>query len=500
MKHPSLLIFFLATTVMLTACNDELGQFSGNAQDVDANNNPISTDTVTTDTDGTNIARKQICGRLVVAKQNTAGTEGCPDVPAGYSPLSNITINLLDQNNTTLNSISSNACGEFTTTTNDTLLTINALSVGNKALNVDSSIFQQDNCTTIKAIASTIPENANYKISSIQFLSDNSIAFSINDDVTNKAVIGIPTNAISIKVNNIDEPIANVDSSGGTTTTEASSTMLVLDASGSMNARVFDENNNQLLDENQNPFTRLRLAALAGHTYLDDTNDTNETGIIIFDDVVNIINDDYLANNLPLVDANNAVSNYTFSNTGFANQAADLRFIVDIYNRYSDVYANVESPIYDTRHVDSAKLTAQQRYNWGGGTALYDAISIGINQLSTRSNASKFIITMTDGSDGSSGDSSEQAVITFAKSKGIPVYTVGFGSGSDTTTLENIATKTNASFFDVKSANIGNVFQSIQTNITFQYKTTLTNTVNTGDTLNLSINYNGVTTTRDIQK
>ncbi|HHL18982.1 MAG TPA: hypothetical protein ENJ33_04540, partial [Thiothrix sp.] len=355
MKHSSSFIFFLATTVILTACNRELGQYSGTAQDtVDFNlNNSTS-------------AQKQICGRLVVAKEDTSGTNGCPNVPAGYSPLSNITVNFLDQNKTTLRSISSNACGEFSTTLTDAMQTINVLSTGNKALNVDSSTFQQDNCTTIEAIASTIPENANYKISSIQFLSDSTLAFSINDDVTNKAVIGIPASSFSIKVNNSDISITSFDSSGGTTN-DASSAMLILDASGSMAAPVTDENNNQLFDQNQNAYNRLRLAALASHTYLDGTSSTNETGIIIFNDTVSTINDSYLTSNIPLVNANNTPANYTFSSTGFTNNAADLRFIVDIYNRYSDVYANVENAIYDTRHTDSAKLNAQQGYNWGGG-------------------------------------------------------------------------------------------------------------------------------------
>ncbi|HHL19641.1 MAG TPA: VWA domain-containing protein [Thiothrix sp.] len=119
--------------------------------------------------------------------------------------------------------------------------------------------------------------------------------------------------------------------------------------------------------------------------------------------------------------------------------------------------------------------------------------------MSARSNTRKFIITMTDGVDGSSSNN-EQDVITLAKSKSIPVYTVGFGSGSDTTTLKNIATESNASFFNVKSSDISNVFQGIQTNITYQYKATISNAVTTGDTLQLSINYNGETTTRNIQK
>ena len=63
----------------------------------------------------------------------------------------------------------------------------------------------------------------------------------------------------------------------------------------------------------------------------------------------------------------------------------------------------------------------------GGGTSIYTGIDTAISQLDAVSSTNKIIILMTDGQDSNTTRSLESASI--AASKGIKIYTIGFGSG-----------------------------------------------------------------------
>jgi VWFA-related protein len=79
-----------------------------------------------------------------------------------------------------------------------------------------------------------------------------------------------------------------------------------------------------------------------------------------------------------------------------------------------------------------------------GGTALYDAISQGINDIKNRRGL-KVVLLLTDGKDENAKGDGPGSKITLdelkiiMKSANIPVYTIGLGSGIDKTTLEDIA-------------------------------------------------------------
>jgi len=91
----------------------------------------------------------------------------------------------------------------------------------------------------------------------------------------------------------------------------------------------------------------------------------------------------------------------------------------------------------------------------GGGTALYDAIYQGV-ALVTKASGRKAVLVYTDGVDGASNLSLEEA-IAYARAEGVPVYTLGFG-GANRALLQQIADQTGGLFQYVEDASQGGSF------------------------------------------
>jgi hypothetical protein len=93
------------------------------------------------------------------------------------------------------------------------------------------------------------------------------------------------------------------------------------------------------------------------------------------------------------------------------------------------------------------------------GTAMFDAICAANRELSSvraRSNSYKFQIAMTDGvsnSDTNSHCETSYGAAYDAKALGIKVYTIGFGPDADTTTLQQIASITDANYYAATDEN-----------------------------------------------
>ena len=80
----------------------------------------------------------------------------------------------------------------------------------------------------------------------------------------------------------------------------------------------------------------------------------------------------------------------------------------------------------------------------GGGTSIYTGIDTAISQLDAVSSTNKIIILMTDGQDSNTTRTLESANI--AASKGIKIYTIGFGSGVSEDFLKNVASATGGEY------------------------------------------------------
>ncbi len=418
-----------------------------------------------------------------------ATTAVCHDVPSGYEPLAAVEIEFVDADGRTRATATTDDCGRFAAAVPADVARARAVPAAYRPIDVDIEVF----AAQTPKLVSVVPMEATFQIASIQRIAPDKLAVTVTDSVTNKAVIGIPGMAFGGTVNGRALPIAKVESAANTP--EAASVVLVMDASGSMGHSVTDEYGDLLVDGNGRAYNRMRIAARAAHLYLDGVSPYDETAIVVFDDAVSLIDDQMIEREFQLLNANGDVVPYRFSASGFAADPRDLRFVVDSYNYFSALWPG-DSP--DPRHPDTPALTHANFYPWAGGTALYDALDQALRVIRARSSTRKIIVAMSDGNDNSSLVSAEQ-VVREAAGNGIPIYTVAYHlSGSGAAAMEEMAQRTNASFFEVRDADLSAAFQGIQSGITFQYIVTLDRGVASGDAVDLSIRHAGVEVSRQV--
>ena len=137
--------------------------------------------------------------------------------------------------------------------------------------------------------------------------------------------------------------------------------------------------------------------------------------------------------------------------------------------------------------------TAIDSITGGNNTALYQAIQTASQAVGARSGR-KAIVLMTDGEDSASSISIDQAIAA-AKTAGVPVFPVGFGSANQTI-LTRIATETGG-FYSASSTstNLQSILQSIGQVISSQYEIDFTSLTMTDNTVDIAVTYNGQTAT-----
>ncbi len=135
----------------------------------------------------------------------------------------------------------------------------------------------------------------------------------------------------------------------------------------------------------------------------------------------------------------------------------------------------------------------------GGSTALYKAIQTASQALGQRTGR-KAIVLMTDGDDTVGGTTIDQAIAA-AKTAGVPVFPVGFGS-ANTTVLTRIATETGGFYSpSATSADLQHILGQIGQIISSQYEVSYTSLATTQDnTVEITVTYGGqtATTTRTV--
>jgi len=412
--------------------------------------------------------------------------ETCVNVPTGYVPLAEVPVEFLDAaGNVIGNSVTTDACGEFRTAVPTGAVSLRAAGTGYRPITTDVTVFQSDGITP--GVASTILETANYRIAALQQVADDRIAFTITDTESNQAVLGLPESAFTVTLDRAERPIKDI---GIAANTEGpASSVLVMDASGSMSRNVFTDP-----DDNKR-YNRFQVASIAGHTFLDQKRPIDETSTMIFSTNMFFMNQATIDAELPLINANNETVPYLLSEDGFTTESNKMRFIMDAYNRESDFY----SASGDARHPDSpADATIERGYPFAGSTALYQAIGESIVTLNDRGASRPVVIAMTDGAN-NRGNRSLEEVVAEAIAANIPVFTIGFGPSTQVDELQNIATRTGGSFFSAESLDLAGAYQSIQTGIAFQYVATLAEGgIDQAFTLGVRFNYNGLSEFRDL--
>jgi uncharacterized protein (TIGR03437 family) len=149
--------------------------------------------------------------------------------------------------------------------------------------------------------------------------------------------------------------------------------------------------------------------------------------------------------------------------------------------------------------TDKTRLnTAVDSASGGGSTALYKAIQTASQALGSRTGR-KAIVLMTDGEDTIGGVTIDQAIAA-AKTAGVPVFPVGFGS-ANTTILTRLATETGG-FYSPSgtSADLQRILSQIGLVITSQYEVSYTSTATVDATVEITVSYGGqtATTTRTV--
>jgi VWFA-related protein len=112
---------------------------------------------------------------------------------------------------------------------------------------------------------------------------------------------------------------------------------------------------------------------------------------------------------------------------------------------------------------------------YGGKTALYDAGLLGIETAVNAPTPRRAVVILSDGSEyGGLSRAERQAALDAAWIRGVSVYAIGLGYGSDRTYLEQLATGTNARFYESPSADeLPGIYAELAALLRSQYVLTL---------------------------
>ncbi|MEZ9564366.1 hypothetical protein AB4226_04240 [Vibrio artabrorum] len=167
----------------------------------------------------------------------------CPNVPAGYRPMSSAIVAIEDSVSGQVgDTTTTDRCGSFVievpVDSADTEgYVIAATADGYKALKANAANFQQSGTTpNTSVVASTIPSNATYVISAMQKAGGSEFIFSITDSVTNNAVIQLSKDSFLLEINGLPANFLSLNTSEQLAV--STSNVLALDASGSMFANL----------------------------------------------------------------------------------------------------------------------------------------------------------------------------------------------------------------------------------------------------------------------
>ncbi|ASJ75799.1 vWA domain-containing protein [Granulosicoccus antarcticus] len=413
--------------------------------------------------------------------------DDCPAIPAGYSPLADASITFVDENGEVLGeSFTADECGAFSASAPATATGIVAEAPGFRPLQAETEVFIGEGAT---GLASTIASTSSYEIGTLQIVDDGTLAFSVTDNESRKAVLGIPASAFSLL---LDDTVLTPDSvinASSAINDESATVVLTLDASGSMSETAYT-------DDNDVDYDRYQLAAIAAHQFLSQKAASDAVALSVFSSNVNFLDQETIDRELPIQNLDGDALSYVLSDDGFTTDAARLRFLVDAYNRRSQLYRGESG---DALHPDTPTNIELQygAYPFAGSTHLYEAVQDALERLALRGNGRPVVVAMTDGQDNGPGD--EDDAIQLAKSYGIPIYTVGMDSSSASDELLRVADETGGSYFNVTSTQIGDAFQSIQTGIVFQYLASVpSGSLNTAVTLGVKLDFNGLVAQRTL--
>jgi len=470
--------------LLLSACSGDKNSSSGSST-------PSEEPTVVEDS---------VRGVVVVPVQTTtlspklsparaAGTgNACVNIPNGYAALANATITYIDASGKeTTTSISTDNCGAFGVSPDDTIVKLSFAAPGYRAVTTDVSVFKVGNAKY--QVVSTIPTTSSYIISGLTLNSDGSLSFVVEDNVTNKAVIGIPENAFSLTENGVAKTFSSVTYRSSASASKE--TVLTIDASGSMSSNyVYETNGSNIVDQYGKRMNRRDLTALASYDFISNYPSTDQLAVTIFDSSIYFYDNTYL-NSMSIANQNGDSVDLGYSADGFETDRKKSEFIIDIYNQNSSINSG-------TGKIAAFDYTGFFP-SYGGGTAVYNALYTSVEKLvELNSSNSQFVILMTDG-DSFDDTITVQDAIDYAKQNGVITNTIGF-SGGNSIVLQDIATQTGGTFYEANGLDIADAFSAAQSAIDYAYKGVYNTATTTGDAvdINLTLNHTGLTVSKTL--
>lgn len=504
------ILFISCFSITLTACGGSSSSSGGGQKSQDGQK--VSGRLASPATQSETEARMAKVPRSTSAATVRANSlpEHCDDLPSGYNPIANEEVMFLDESGVELDSTTTDDCGVFSKEdVPNGVVSVVAQPAGMREIkqNVEFFVDQSD---PSDALVSTISDSAEYKINSFSRQPNDDFLFTVRDTETNKPVLGLPGSAFTLDFNGSDLSFESVEIAARSNKDAA--IMLVLDASGSMTTRVAE-------NEDGEDLTRLHLTRMATHLFLDEKAPDDEVGYIIFDSVVNLIDDEFIngdgsvSSRWAVQDENGDEIEVPYSESGFSKDLPALRLIADGFSPFNKIYENPRFGFETEVHPDSPEVTLG-RYPFGGSTALWDAVNDGVDALIDNSSAArKVLITMGDGADNLSSKSLNET-IDHAKGEGISVQSIFFGNNSDPEEqpfdrgaegLFDLADKTGGDYTGVEDTGsetkLLEAFQNLQVGIVFQYIGELSSAapgIQEGETVTLKLDVNGLEASREL--
>lgn len=156
--------------------------------------------------------------------------------------------------------------------------------------------------------------------------------------------------------------------------------------------------------------------------------------------------------NLPFAVALVIDTSSSMSGTPLARaQAAATAFVESLRenDQAAIIIFNDDPVVYQEFTSDKDELRrAIETVPYGGETALYDAGVAGI-EAAAGSLSRRVVILLSDGAEfGGASVNPRGAALEAAVARGVPVYTIGLGFGTDRTYLQELAAGTNARFYE----------------------------------------------------
>lgn len=419
-------------------------------------------------------------GARLVAKSNHSN---CSSVPNGYRAVADATLVFLDVSQNPIGPTwKSGNCGDFMRVPPAGAATLKASIEGYQELISPLTQFRGGLHNSM-AVVSLIPEKALYEIGMLQRLDATHIGFTLVDSKSHQPVLGLTADSLGVQVND-NAPLSVHPSQESIF--EKASIAFVLDASSSMGTT---------LSANI-ATTKYQAVASAIHAFVDGKK-SDEVAVIIFSDSVNYIDQAAINSLFIMTNQDGTPASHKYPEDGFITIAKPIRFVIDAYNKHSNLYAGlIATP--SSVHKETPVVTIAS-YPFGNFSMFYDAIDTALTRVESRETKRKWIVTFNDDPDDKSTSTLAQ-IISKANNKNIPVFAIE-QSGVNATLLQSnlqaIAEGSGGIFYPAVGNDVSRSLENIQLSLRHEFVVEAAAPINL-DTVKLTLNVRGTSLNRTL--